>query len=76
MPFEQSRHLGFNRMRKKRAGAIAQHLGQRISESPWLRELQNVSVGHGVSSFDGKWRLRTPPRYAASPIHAVTNFRT
>jgi hypothetical protein len=52
----QSRHLGFDRLRKKRACSVAQDLGQRISESPWLGELQNVSVGHGVSSFDGEWR--------------------
>jgi hypothetical protein len=22
-----------------------------------------------------EWRRRTPPRYAALPLHAVTNFR-
>jgi D-beta-D-heptose 7-phosphate kinase/D-beta-D-heptose 1-phosphate adenosyltransferase len=33
-------------------------------------------IGHGVSLL--RWRsggLRTPPRYAALPLHAVTNFR-
>src|ERR1700730_14802023 len=67
--------LGFDRLPKKCLRPVAQDLGQRISESPWLGELQNVSVGHGVSSFDGKWRLRTPLRYATSSLHAVTNFR-
>jgi hypothetical protein len=64
-----------SRMPKKRAGAVAQHLGQRIGKSPWLGELQNVSVGRGVSSFDGEWRLRTPQRYATSSLHAVPNFQ-
>src|SRR5258706_6056937 len=27
----------------------AQNLGQRIAKSSWLRELENISVGHGVS---------------------------
>src|SRR6266545_3493402 len=26
-----------------------QNLGQRIGKSSWLRELENISVGHGVS---------------------------
>jgi ATP-dependent DNA ligase len=57
-------------------GIVAQNLGQRIGKSSWLGELEDVSVGHGVSLL--RWRsgrLRTPPRYAALPLHAVTNFR-
>ena len=35
-------------------GAVAQDLGQRIGECPWLTELENVSLGHGVSLL--RWR--------------------
>jgi transposase len=52
------------------------NFGQRIGKSSWLGELENVIVGHSVSLL--RWRsgrLRTPPRYAALPLHAVTNFR-
>jgi hypothetical protein len=36
------------------ARAVAQHLGQRVRKSSWLGELENVSVGHGVSLL--RWR--------------------
>ena len=36
--------------------------------------LENVSVGHGVSSFNGEWRRQIRPRYATSSGHAITNF--
>jgi hypothetical protein len=75
MSLEQSRYLGFDRLCEKRARTITQHLAQRIGKSSWLGELENVSVGHGVSSFDGEWRLAIPPRYATSSLHAVTNFQ-
>src|SRR5271165_5392826 len=75
-PLPQRCHLGFHRLRQKRSCAVAQDLGQWIGKSPWLGELQNVSVGRGVSSFDGEWRPRTtPPRYATASLHAVTNFQ-
>ena len=76
MQAEQGRNLGLDRLRQQRTRTVAQNLGQRIGKSSWLGELENVSVGHGVSLL--RWRsgrLRTPPRYAALPLHAVTNFR-
>jgi hypothetical protein len=54
---EQGRYLGLYRLHKQRSRAVAQNLGQPIGKSPWLREMQNISVRHGVSSFDGEWRL-------------------
>src|SRR4029453_13807634 len=75
IPREQRGHFGFNRLRQQRSCAAAQHLGQRVGKSNWLGELQNGSVIHGVSSFDGEWRNQAPPRYATSSFHAVTNFR-
>ncbi len=54
MVAQQGRNLGLNRLRKQRSRAVAQNLGQRIGESSWLGELENVSVGHGVSLL--RWR--------------------
>src|SRR5262249_28516871 len=56
---------------------VAQNLGQRIGKSSWLRELQNISLSHGVSLLC--WRSGgvehlhdTPPypsrRHQLSPI--------
>jgi hypothetical protein len=79
MPIEQSCNLGFHRLGEKRSRPVAQNLSQRITESPWLGEMQNVSVGHGVSSFDGKWRLEhphdTPPHpFMPSPTFEHSSF--
>src|SRR5277367_5552670 len=57
MAVEQGRNLGLDRLRKQRSRAVAQNFRQRIGKSSWLRQQQNISVGHGVSSFNGKWRL-------------------
>jgi hypothetical protein len=46
---EQARNLGPHGLRQKRSRAIAQNLSQRIAKSSWLRELENISLGHGVS---------------------------
>ena len=48
MAAEQGRDFGLNRSHQQRSRAVAQNLGQRISKSSWLRELENVSVGHGA----------------------------
>src|SRR4029079_1765541 len=29
--------------------AVAQHLGERVSKRPWLKQLDDGSIGHGVS---------------------------
>src|SRR5438552_16775815 len=42
------------RLRQQRSRAVAQNLGQRIGKTSWLGELENVSVGHGVSLL--RWR--------------------
>src|SRR5256885_9972435 len=54
MAAEQARNLSLDGLRQKRARAVAQNLGQRIGKSSWLRELENVSLGHGVSLL--RWR--------------------
>src|SRR5262249_26367577 len=49
MAAEQARNLGLDGLRQKHPRAVAQNLGQRIGKSSWLRELENISLGHGVS---------------------------
>src|SRR5262245_41853272 len=77
MATEQGCDLGFHRLRQQRAGALAQNIGQRIGKSPWLAELENITLGHGVSLL--RWRSGgveyphdTPPnssgRHQISPI--------
>src|SRR5712691_8943401 len=77
MAAEQGHNLGLDGLRQQRSRAVAQNLGQRVSESPWLGKLENVSVGHGVSLL--QWRSGgvehphdTPPypscRHQLSPI--------
>src|SRR3984893_17925097 len=54
MATEHSGNLSLNRLRQQRSCAVPQYLGQRIGEGPWLGELKNVTVGHGVSLL--RWR--------------------
>jgi hypothetical protein len=46
---DEAGDLGFDGLGEQRSRAIAQNLRQSIGKSPWLNELENVSVGHGVS---------------------------
>src|SRR5215204_6782775 len=54
MDAEQGRNLGLDRLHQQRSRAVAKHLGQRIGKNSWLAELENVSLGHGVSLL--RWR--------------------
>jgi hypothetical protein len=54
MVVEQGCDLGLDGLRQQRSRASAQDLSQRISKSSWLGELENVSLGHGVSLL--RWR--------------------
>jgi hypothetical protein len=80
MAAEQSRHFRLDGLRQQRSRAVAQNLGQRIGKSSWLGELQNVSVGHGVSLL--QWRSGgvehphdTPPYpFMPSPTFAHSSF--
>src|SRR5262249_24184053 len=54
MVAEQGRNFRLYGLRQQRSCAVAQHLGQRIGKSSWLRQLENVSLGHGVSLL--RWR--------------------
>ena len=46
---EKLSHLGLDRLGQQGARSVAQHLGERVGERPWLKQLDDVSVGHGVS---------------------------
>src|SRR5262245_23513324 len=85
MRAEQGGNLSLDRLRHQRSCAVAQHLGQRIDKSSWLGELENISLGHGVSLL--RWRVEassTPTirrlipscRHQLSPIarHGVARY--
>jgi hypothetical protein len=70
-------HLGLDGLRQKGPRPGAQHFGQRVFERPWLHELDNGIVGHGVSLLC--WRsggIEHPHDTPPSSLHAVTNFRS
>src|SRR5438552_15397235 len=46
---EEFGHLGLDRLGQQGARSVAQHLGKRVGERPWLKQLDHVSIGHGVS---------------------------
>src|SRR6266550_2321147 len=46
---EEFGHLGLDRLGQQGARSVAQHLGERVGERPWLKQLDHVSIGHGVS---------------------------
>ena len=43
-----------DRLRQQGTRPVAQNLSERIGEGPWLSQLDDVSVGHGVSLL--QWR--------------------
>jgi hypothetical protein len=82
MAAEQARNLGLHGLRQKRSRAVAQNLSQRIAKSSWLRELENISLGHGVSLLC--WRSGgiehphdTPPYpFTPSPTFAHSSCKS
>src|SRR6266513_898794 len=46
---EEFGHLGLDRLGQQGARSVAQHRGKRVGERPWLKQLDDVSIGHGVS---------------------------
>src|SRR3954453_14796647 len=80
MAGEQGRNLGLDGLRQQRPCAAAQHLGQWIGKSSWLSELENISLGHGVSLL--RWRSGgvehphdTPPYpFTPSPTFAHSSL--
>src|ERR1700745_1246913 len=82
MAAEQARNLGLDGLCQKGSRAVAQNLGQRIGKSSWLRELENISLSHGVSLL--RWRSGglehphdTPPYpFTPSPTFAYSSILT
>ena len=73
---EEFAYLGLDRLGQQGARAVAQHRGERIGERPWLKQLDDVSIGHGVSLLC--WRsggantptIRRLPPVSPSPTSA------
>jgi len=67
--------LRLDRLRQQGTGPVAQDLGERIDERPWLKQFGDIIVGHGISLLG--WRsevVKQPHDMPPSPIQAVTNF--
>jgi hypothetical protein len=72
---EEFRHLSPDRLRQQRTRAGAQNFGERIGEGPWLGQLENVSLSHGVSLLQWRSGGVEHPHDTPPTLHAVTNFR-
>jgi hypothetical protein len=69
MPAEEIENLGLDGLRQKLPRTTAQNFSQRILECAWLGELNDIILGHGVSSFNGEWRHEHPHD---TPPHLIT----
>src|SRR5438309_10601737 len=76
---EEFGHLGLDRLGQQGARSVAQHLGERVSKRPWLKQLDHGSIRHGVSLLC--WRsggantptIRRLPPVTPSPTSAYTS---
>ena len=70
---DESGNLDLDRLGQKSAGPVAQNFGEVILENPWLDQLEDIIVGHGISLL--RWRSggvkhphdMPPFRFAPSP---------
>src|SRR5437773_9148501 len=67
---EEFGHLGLDRLGQQGARSVAQHLGKRVGERPWLKQLDDVSIGHGVSLLC--WRSGGANTPTIRRLHPVT----
>src|SRR5262249_3750884 len=67
---EKLSNLRLDRLGQQRTRAAAQDLGQEIGEGPWLGELDDVTVGHGVSLLH--WRSGGAEHHHDTPPYPVT----
>jgi hypothetical protein len=76
IPSEELGHFDPDRLRQEIARATAQDFGELILEGPWLNQLDNGIVRHGISLL--RWRSEVvkqphdmpPSRFALSPTSA------
>src|SRR5664280_2084893 len=54
MAAEEAGNLGLHCLRQQRSRAVAQHIRQQIGKRPWLGQLDEIILGHGVSLL--RWR--------------------
>src|SRR5215471_3052915 len=67
---EKLTNLRLDRLGQQRTRAAAQDLSQGIGEDPWLGQLDNVIVGHGVSLLH--WRSGGVEHHHDTPPYSVT----
>ena len=80
MPVEIIGNLGLDGIGQKLPRTTAQNFSQRILKGTWLGEFNDIILGHGVSSFNGKWsfehptirRLTSLRRHQLLPIGALS----
>jgi len=60
MPVKEIRNLGLDGIGQKLPRTTAQNFSKRILKCTWLGEFNNIILGHGVSSFNGKWSFEHP----------------
>ena len=70
-----SLHIGLEGLLQNRGAPLRKTSVSGSAKSSWLGELENVSVGLGVSLFSGEVEASNTPRYASLFPHTVTNFR-
>ena len=60
MPLEEIGNLGLDGIGQKLPRPTAQNFSKRILKCSWLGEFNDIILGHGVSSFNGKWSFEHP----------------
>src|SRR5512133_2602124 len=70
---EKLGNLRFDGLAQQRTRAVAQDFRQGIAEGPWLGELDNVTVGHGVSLLH--WRSGGVEHHHDTPPYPVTRHQ-
>src|SRR6266550_2698451 len=78
---EEPRNLGLHSLRQQRPRAVPQNLRQWVGKRSWLRQLDDIILGHGVSLL--QWRSGgvehphdTPPYpFTPSPTSAHSSSR-
>src|SRR5258708_39233804 len=72
---EEFGHLGLDRLGQQGGRYVAEHLGKRVGERPWLKQLDDGSIGHGVSLLC--WRSggsNTPTIRRLLPVRPSPTF--